>query len=106
MLITFRCKVHANVTMFGDVGLQMLHMMGHSGTVPGSISAQDVPEALSKLKTALELEKRATQQAEPDQDEDDDFLDEPVSVSNRALPLLELLSAASKEECDVMWDKS
>ncbi|NMS31594.1 DUF1840 family protein, partial [Vibrio parahaemolyticus] len=43
MLITFRCRSHSNVTMFGDIALDMLKMMGHSGTVPGSISAQDVP---------------------------------------------------------------
>lgn len=46
MLITFRCRSYANVTMFGDIALEMIKMMGHSGTVPGSISAQDVPDAI------------------------------------------------------------
>lgn len=35
MLITFRCRSYANVTMFGDIALEMIKMMGHSGTVRG-----------------------------------------------------------------------
>jgi hypothetical protein len=32
--------------------------------------------------------------------------DEPVvRLSQRALPLIELLEAAVKDECDVMWDR-
>ena len=61
MLITFRCKSYATVTMFGDIGLQMIKMMGHSGTVPGAILAPDLPEALSKLTLSLAAESIADQ---------------------------------------------
>ncbi len=53
MLVTFRCRSYASVTMFGDIALQLIKMMGHSGTIPGSIGEQDVPQALAKLKAAL-----------------------------------------------------
>ena len=46
MLITFTCPVHADITMFGDVGAHLLKLMGHSGTVPGAIKAEDVYAAL------------------------------------------------------------
>ncbi|MDF2153085.1 DUF1840 domain-containing protein [Vibrio sp. CAU 1672] len=107
MLITFHCKAYANVTMFGEVGLQMLSMMGHSETVPGAILAPDVPEALNKLKAAIDKQQRLSLQAEaePEQDEDDDDVEQAVSMANRAFPLIELLTAAAKEECDVMWDE-
>lgn len=107
MLITFHCKAHSNVTMFGDIGLQLIKMLGHSGTIPGAIASSDVPEALSHLRTAIALEQKAL--VEPDEDKDDEednFVAAPVNISNRAFPLVELLNAAIKEDCEVMWDDS
>ena len=46
MLVTFTTDAYADITMFGDVALKMLRMMGHSATVPSAILAADVPEAL------------------------------------------------------------
>ena len=50
MLITFKCDAYADITMFGDVARQPLKMIGNSGTVPGAILAEDVPDALDRLK--------------------------------------------------------
>lgn len=103
MLVTFTCNAYADITMFGDVALTLLKMMGHSGTVPGAILAEDVPAALDRLKRAIEATR-----AEPVQDAsaeaEDEDRDEPrVSLATRALPLIELLAAAAKADCDVMW---
>lgn len=97
MLVTFTTDAYADITMFGDVAQAMLKMMGHSGTVPSAILAADVPAALSRLTAGVEAAKAAP----PVDDEDED---EPqVSLSNRALPLINLLTAAAQEGCDVMW---
>jgi hypothetical protein len=97
MLVTFTTDAHADITMFGDVALTMLKMMGHSATVPGAILAADVPAALSKLTAAIDTEEVAV----PVEDQDED---EPVvSMANRALPLIDLLAAAAKADCNVMW---
>lgn len=104
MLITFRCRSHSNVTMFGDIALDMLKMMGHSGTVPGSISAQDVPDALSKLTSALSAKNAAEENLHTDVDEEEEQAEPAVSLGRRAFPLIELLKSAIKEECEVMWD--
>ena len=97
MLITFSTEAYADITMFGDVALAMLKMMGHSGSVPGAILAADVPAALSRLTAAINAEKAAP----PIEDKN---TDEPVvSLSHRALPLLELLAAAAKDNVNVMW---
>ena len=96
MLITFTTDAYADITMFGDVAVALLKMMGHSGTVPGAILAADVPVALSRLTAGIEAVK-----AEPVVEDEDE---EPqVSLSRRALPLVELLSAAVEGGCDVMW---
>jgi len=97
MLVTFTTEAYADITMFGDVALAMLKMMGHSGTVPGAITAEDVPVALRRLIVAIDAEK-VTPSVE-DKDEDDP----PVSLAHRALPLIDLLTAAAKAECYVMW---
>ncbi|ENY6469546.1 DUF1840 domain-containing protein [Vibrio parahaemolyticus] len=106
MLITFRCRSYANVTMFGDIALEMIKMMGHSGTVQGSISAQDVPDALSKLTSALSAKNAAEENlpTDVDVDEEEEQAEPAVSLGRRAFPLIELLKSAIKEECEVMWD--
>ncbi|HCE3103142.1 TPA: DUF1840 domain-containing protein [Vibrio parahaemolyticus] len=104
MLITFRCRSYANVTMFGDIALEMIKMMGHSGTVPGSISAQDVPDALSKLNSALSAKNAAGENRPTDVDDEEEQVEPAVSLGRRAFPLIELLKSAIKEECEVMWD--
>lgn len=97
MLVIFATDAHADITMFGDVALAMLKMMGHSATVPGAILAADVPVALSRLTAAIDAEKASP----PVEDKD---ADEPVvSMANRALPLINLLAAAAKAGCNVMW---
>ncbi len=97
MLVTFTTDAYADITMFGDVALALLKMMGHSGTVPSAILAADVPAALSRLTAGIEAAKAAPSVNEEDEDEPQ------VSLSNRALPLINLLTAAAKEGCDVMW---
>ena len=106
MLVTFRTKAYANITMFGDVAKQLLELMGHSGTIPSAIKAEDVPIALARLETAL-LQRRAAEAAEvPPNTHDRDDYDAPraVSISQRAVPMLELLRAAAAKKADVMWD--
>jgi hypothetical protein len=101
MLVTFTTNAYADITMFGDVALALLKMMGHSATVPGAILAEDVPAALSRLTAAIEAEKAAPPVEDEDEDADED---EPVvSIAHRALPLINLLAAAAKAESNVMW---
>jgi hypothetical protein len=97
MLVTFTTKAYADITMFGDVAIAMLKMMGHSGTVPGAIRAEDVPEALRQLKAAVEAGNTLPPHAGKDTDEP------VVSTAHRAMPLIELLTAAAKDGCGVMW---
>ena len=97
MLVTFSTDAYADITMFGDIAFTMLEMMGHSKTVPGAILAADVPMALNRLKAAIDSEK-------PSPPVEDEGEDEPVvSMADRALPLINLLTAAAKAECNVMW---
>lgn len=106
MLVTFRTKAHANITMFGDVAKQLLELVGHSGTIPSAIKAEDVPAALERLEAAVAQRKAAEAADAPEGDRSRDDYDAPrkVTLSQRAVPLLELLRAAAAKKADVLWD--
>ena len=103
MLVTFQTKAFSNITMFGDVAIKLLRLMGHSGTVPSAIEPEDIPEALKKLKIALEGAVVSADETD-DCDKSEDSEEETVSLKHRALPLIQLLEAAEKENVPVMWN--
>jgi hypothetical protein len=105
MLVTFRSKASADVVMFGDVAVRLIKLMGHSGVVPSAIFAEDVGAALCQLKQAVEADKAEAVGKHSSQTEQDDSDPAAVSLANRALPLIELLTAAAAAKCNVMWDK-
>lgn len=109
MLVTFSTDAYANITLFGDVATELLHKMGHSGTIPGAIVSSDVGTALQKLKQAIATDDSDDQpnavQASTYSGQESDGEDQQaeVSLKNRALPLIDLLSAAAAKQRDVMW---
>ena len=102
MLVTFSCPAYADITMFGDVATRLLKLMGHSGTVPSALLAADVQAALERLEAAIEADKQSPELEESPEGEDGESA---VSLSHRALPLIELLKAAAKAKCNVTWDR-
>ena len=77
--------------------------MGHSGTVPCALLADEVRPALERLEAAVSPGKQLPAPEEAAEDEDEEPA---VSLRNRALPLIELLEAAVQEKCNVMWDSN
>lgn len=99
MLVTFHTKAYADITMFGDIAVKLLKMMGLSGTVPSALMPEDIPQALENLRAALQ-KQAAVELPASAQDE------EPaVSLNHRAGPLVALLEAALAADAEVMWDK-
>ena len=98
MLVHFRSDA-GDMIMFGEVAVTLLKMMGQSGDVPGAILAADIPGALARLQGAVAahpseaLPTEAREGAEP-----------PVSLRQRAFPLIELLTRASNRHADVIWE--
>ncbi len=110
MLVTFTCKAHGDITMFGDDAAHMLKLMGHSGTIPSAIFAKDVPAVLERLKNAIESEEAAPTHDPRNReggitsvDNGDNDAEASISTSIRAFPLIEMLSAAIEADCNVMW---
>lgn len=105
MLVTFSSSAHADITLFGDVAVRLLQLMGHSGTIPGAIVSEDIVKALQHLQAAIEEQQTTTEQYEEEDDDENDN-EPPVSLAHRALPLIEMLQAAANANCNVMWEKS
>lgn len=104
MLVRFTCEAHREVLLFGDIAQTLLAMMGHSGTTPGALAADEVAPALARLRQALAAGHQppapATDQADSEEEDDPPT---PIPLTTRALPLIELLTAADKAEARVLW---
>jgi hypothetical protein len=99
MLVNFRSDA-GNMTMFGDVAVQLLRMMGQSGGLPGALLAADMPAALERL------ERAAAVAPEPPGDTGSREEGEPkVSLRQRAFPLIELLGRCVQKKCDLIWEQ-
>jgi Domain of unknown function (DUF1840) len=102
MLITFKSKAYGDVTMFGDVALKLIRIMGHGGTVPGAIGADEIGLSLARLRAAVQADKElnAGKAEEPDNAQEGR---DRVSLAQRAVPLIEMLEAAERLGSPVMW---
>lgn len=107
MPITFHSKHAPNIVMLEAVGLELLHLMGHGGSVPGAFAAEDLPRALARLRAAVAEAPRRTLDADRrgDDDGDDERSPDTVSIAQRARPLLEMLETALAEGDYVMWER-
>jgi len=100
MLVEFHSEV-GTLTMFGDVAEKLLKLMGHSGAVPSAILPAEIPAAIDRLQSAL---AQAAPEPQPAQEQRDGVEAEPpVSLRQRAFPLIELLRRAAQNDCAVLW---
>jgi hypothetical protein len=112
MLVSFRSPATESITMFQDVAVSLLKLMGATGRIPGALGAEDVPAALQKLESAVEgMKAQAHSTAAPPADnedtaaDDDDRNAEPtVALATRAIPLLSLMKRAAAADKEVVWE--
>ena len=102
MLIKFDSEV-GTFTMFAEPALLLIRMMGHSGTVPGAILAEDLPAALERLRQALDAYVEPPPKAKAAHEEEDKNW---VPLRKRAFPLIQLLQQAAREKKPVLWEES
>ena len=96
-MIVFKTKQHADVSMFDQVALKLINLMGHSGSIPGALTEEEVAGAFENLSNAVTL---------PSAQSGDSWDEDSVSLVHRAQPLLDLLAAAKRGHNHVIWEKS
>ena len=91
--------------MLEAVALELIKLTGHSGTVPGSLAAEDIRAALECLEQAVTAGPDRPLKADRNDSEDDEEREPSVSMAHRALPLIEMLKSAMQENDYVIWDR-
>ena len=103
MIYEFKCRATGNIIMTAPVGDAMLEAIGREPSAQGVITTEQMPEAIARLQ-ALSAANPPTEP--PDRsggDFDGDRGDIPVSLSQRAFPLIEMLQQAHRAGKDVTW---
>ena len=88
--------------MFGDVALRLLKLMGRRETVPSAIEPEDISKALEMRRTGLTIEPEVPEKKSSEEDVSEEST---VAIATRAMPLIELLEAAMKEDVAVLWEE-
>ncbi|HYB51926.1 MAG TPA: DUF1840 domain-containing protein [Burkholderiaceae bacterium] len=99
-LVTFRSPAASAIIMYSQTAQQLLEIMGRPLTERGVITSEQVDEALARLEQAVQNEKPA---ATPADEDDKSPVEYPVSLRQRAFPLVQMLRAARKRHVDVTW---
>jgi hypothetical protein len=107
MLIVFKSRAAGDVMMFGDVAYALMEIMGKDPAEKGIVTAEQLPEAIARLKAAVAQDKAE----KPVVDHDERVFEktpeggkrEHVSLARRAVPLIELLEYSLKEAVPVTW---
>lgn len=108
MLLTFKSAASADVIMFGEVAGRLLEIIGRSpDDTKGILTVEQLDEAIARLRAAIDADKQRQAQ-QPDDDLEDEAdrptgMAAPVSLAQRAYPLLEMLQYAQRDKVPVVW---
>jgi len=111
MLVKFSTRF-GQLVMQGEPAVALIRLGGHSGTVPSAVLAADLPGFLAKLRAGLELQgdqvSPPPQANEPGADGEDEKepRERPIKLRLRAVPLLDMLDTAIKQQSDLLWEKA
>lgn len=103
-MITFKSRATASVMMFDEVGKRLLDIMGKTYSPEGIITVAQLPLALAQLKDAAEHDRaRSRHDQKEDEDEDTAAPPRPIGLSQRAAPLIDLLTQSLQADEPVIW---
>jgi hypothetical protein len=101
MLYEFKSKATGTVVMTGPVAERMLAIIGKTPEQQGIVTVEQLGPAIVALQQAVAIDRTG---ANPDErDDDDEGPHRPVSLAQRAFPLIEMFIAARAAGRDVTW---
>jgi hypothetical protein len=109
MLVTFKSAASADVIMFGDAAKNLIAILGKDPDDPkGIVTVEQLPEAIARLRAAIEEDRaRHAEHGEADEEAERESgrtgMGAPVSLAQRAWPLLEMLEFSQREDVPVVW---
>ena len=118
MLVRLTSSTSGEMIMFAEHLCQLFKIIGKECTARGVFTAEQLPEAITRLQFAVHEENLALHEAaskahEEGQDEDDELADEDhksgragVHLAQRAHPLIKLMEWTLKEEGFILWEST
>jgi hypothetical protein len=108
MIVTFQSKAAGDVIMFGDVAHHLMAIMGKEATPQGIITVEQLPDVIARLKAAVAKDKEAhgrivAEGLEPLEEKPEGSAPQAISLTQRAVPLLELLELSMRKRVPVVW---
>lgn len=103
MLYEFKSKATGNVVMTQKVAERLLAIIGKSPGQTGIIIPEQMPAAIAALEAAVAAE-RAAAAAEPGEDDERETgRPAPVTLAQRAWPLIDMMRAAHAAKREITW---
>ncbi len=104
MLVTFKSDAAASIIMFGEVAKDILKLLKKDTTQKtGIFTLEQLPEAIADLRNAINRARAVPLPSQEDEPVLDGF-DLPVSLAQRAHPLLELMERSLAARRPVTWE--
>jgi len=105
-MITFQSEVGPDVMMFDAVAKRMFAILAKEPTARGVITVEQLPQAIARIEAAIAADHAAAHPPQADGDDDEATASATggrVSLSQRALPLLELFRISLERGKPVLW---
>lgn len=107
MLITFKSKASADITMYKKHVLELFTVLDKN-VDQGVITAQEIDDVIKKIEQyIIDHQVKDEENNDIDENDIDDYekfkIRQEVSLSARLFPLLEMLKAANQKQKDILW---
>jgi len=104
MLVTFTSSTSGQLLMFAPVARQLLELIGKECRARGVITSEQLPDAIRRLRAAAKSNPSPPATPTANDDPDDEDREAPVTLGQRAHPLIEVLEWTLKEDGYVLWE--
>ncbi len=114
MIVRLTSNTSGEMIMFAEHARRLFDLLGKECTARGVFTAEQLPNAIGALRTAIEQAKEEARQASADEhDAGENSLDEDekekkvvdtVSLTQRATPLLHLMERTKKDGGFILWE--
>ena len=99
-MIKFSCKATGSFEMRDEDAALVLAVIGKQPGERGIVTTEQIPGAIAMLRAATARERSAPARTRDDSGDDDE---QPVSLGQRAFPLLDMLERAQAANTPVLW---
>lgn len=108
MIVIFQSQAAGDVIMFGDVAYRLMEIMGKEPAAQGIVTVEQLPETIARLRAAIARDKESRASLSEDdlprtEQAPDGSKRAYVSLTQRAVPLVELLEWSLKKNTPVVW---